>query len=176
MIFQVGTKCVNATYTANADGSVGVWNQAIDGLGKYTSIRGTARVKDPSEPAALVVVFDNPGKSEHIIKFGDLYTLHTGDFSSSNRQLQCFDNEIRWIRIGLQLSEDSQHGHQIRNDVASVVSVEFDARHRWWMRLSSSAAYRRTKTMSPLVVAQLRKMLFDIGADVSQLAPTPQNC
>lgn len=60
MPFQVGTRCVNATYTANSDGTVGVWNQAIDRSGAYTSIRGSARVKDPAEPAALQVTFDNP--------------------------------------------------------------------------------------------------------------------
>ena len=58
----MGSKCVNATYTANTDGTVGVFNQAINGLGAYTSIRGFAKVKDPSEPAALSVVFDNPSK------------------------------------------------------------------------------------------------------------------
>lgn len=64
MPFQVGTKCVNATYTANADGTVGVWNQAIDRSGQYTSIRGTAKVKNPAEPAALAVTFDNPSKKK----------------------------------------------------------------------------------------------------------------
>ena len=42
--------------------AVGVFNQAINGLGAYTSIRGFAKVKDASEPAALSVVFDNPSK------------------------------------------------------------------------------------------------------------------
>ena len=64
MPFQVGTKCVNATYTANADGTVGVWNQAINGAGQYTNIRGTARVKNSAEPAALAVTFDNPSRDE----------------------------------------------------------------------------------------------------------------
>lgn len=63
VIFQVGNKCVNATYTGNADGSIGVFNQAINGLGAYTSIRGFAKVKDPSDPAALSVVFDNPNQA-----------------------------------------------------------------------------------------------------------------
>lgn len=58
----MGTKCVNATYTANADGSVGVWNQAVDRSGQYTSIRGTAQVKNADDPAALEVTFDNPGQ------------------------------------------------------------------------------------------------------------------
>jgi lipocalin len=60
MIFQVGTRCVNATYTANPDGTIEVLNQAVNRLNEYTSIRGTARVKDTAKPAALVVEFDNP--------------------------------------------------------------------------------------------------------------------
>lgn len=79
MVFQLGTKCVNATYTANPDGSVGVWNQAIDGQGKYTSIRGSARVKNAAEPAGLVVVFDNPGNSGDLfIGFDLLNESHDG--------------------------------------------------------------------------------------------------
>ena len=58
----MGSKCVNATYTDNKDGTVGVWNQDVNLLGNYTSIRGTAKVKDPSEPAAFIITFDNPGK------------------------------------------------------------------------------------------------------------------
>jgi lipocalin len=53
---------VNATYTPNADGTVGVWNQAVNWLGDYSSIRGTAKVKNASEPAAFIVTFDNPSR------------------------------------------------------------------------------------------------------------------
>jgi lipocalin len=62
IIFEVGSRCVNATYTPNADGTVGVWNQAVNFMGDYTSIRGSAKVKNASEPAAFIVTFDNPGK------------------------------------------------------------------------------------------------------------------
>ena len=62
-IFEIGSKCVNATYTANPDGTVGVWNQDVNLLGDYTSIRGIAKVKDPSEPAAFIVTFDNPSRT-----------------------------------------------------------------------------------------------------------------
>ncbi|CAF1177883.1 unnamed protein product [Adineta ricciae] len=60
IIFETGSRCVNATYSPNPDGSVAVWNQAVNLLDEYTSIRGTARVKNASEPAAFVVTFDNP--------------------------------------------------------------------------------------------------------------------
>jgi len=62
ILFEVGDRCVNATYTANSDGTVGVWNQAVNFLGDYSSIRGTAKVKNASEPAAFVVTFNSPSK------------------------------------------------------------------------------------------------------------------
>jgi lipocalin len=62
MVFQFGMKCVNATYTANADGTISMWNQAISGLGAYISSRAVARAKDPSNPAAMAIFYDNPSK------------------------------------------------------------------------------------------------------------------
>jgi len=58
VIFEFGSRCVNATYTPNPDGSVGVWNQEISLAGDYTSIRGSAKVKNASEPAAFIVTFN----------------------------------------------------------------------------------------------------------------------
>ncbi|CAF4011533.1 unnamed protein product [Rotaria magnacalcarata] len=57
ILFELGTKCVNATYTLNSDGSIGVWNQAVKFFGSRTSINGTAKVKNASEPGALSVTF-----------------------------------------------------------------------------------------------------------------------
>ncbi|CAF2553846.1 unnamed protein product [Rotaria sp. Silwood2] len=75
VIFEIGSKCVNATYTPNSDGTVGVWNQAISLFGKYTSIRGSARVKHSIEPAALEVTFDNPNqKSDYNVLATDYDT------------------------------------------------------------------------------------------------------
>lgn len=62
VVFEIGSKCVNATYTANPDGSVGVWNQELNWLDDYLSIHGNARVKNASEPAAFIVTFDNPSE------------------------------------------------------------------------------------------------------------------
>ena len=42
---------------ANADGTVGVFNQQIDFNGKYASIQGSAVVKDRNVPGALKVTF-----------------------------------------------------------------------------------------------------------------------
>jgi apolipoprotein D and lipocalin family protein len=82
MVFQIGTRCVNATYTANTDGTVGVWNQAVNRDGQYTSIRGTARVKDAAQPAALAVTFDNPAQA------GDYNVLDT-DYDSYSLVYSC---------------------------------------------------------------------------------------
>ena len=62
VIFEFGSKCVNATYTLNDDGTVGVWNQAINFFGQYSSIRGSAAVKNSIEPAALEVTFEKPSE------------------------------------------------------------------------------------------------------------------
>lgn len=59
-VFEIGNRCVNATYGLNADGTVSVWNQAVNFLDDYTSIRGSAKVKNASVPGAFVVTFDNP--------------------------------------------------------------------------------------------------------------------
>ena len=72
VIFEIGSKCVNATYTLNADGTVGVWNQAINLLGQYSTIRGSASVKNSMQPAALEVIFEKPGNS-----LGLVLNLHT---------------------------------------------------------------------------------------------------
>ena len=58
VIYEVGSTCVNATYTLNADGSVHVLNQAINFLGQFSTIEGTATVKNASEPAAFELVFN----------------------------------------------------------------------------------------------------------------------
>merc|ERR1712025_16455 len=57
-IFQVGGRCVRATYTDNNDGSVGVFNEQINAItGNYGNINGTARLADAAY-AELVVNFD----------------------------------------------------------------------------------------------------------------------
>jgi apolipoprotein D and lipocalin family protein len=60
IIFEIATKCENATYTANPNGTVGVWNQAVTDYSGYYSIRGIAIVKNASEPGALEVIFSDP--------------------------------------------------------------------------------------------------------------------
>ncbi|CAF3246339.1 unnamed protein product [Rotaria sp. Silwood2] len=60
ILFELGAKCVNATYTVQDDGSIGVFNQAINSFGYYTSINGTAKVKNSAQPGSLVVNFNSP--------------------------------------------------------------------------------------------------------------------
>merc|ERR1719181_249517 len=56
-VFQIGGKCVRATYTDNGDGSVGGFNEQIKKLtGSYGSINGTASLADPGY-AEFVVNF-----------------------------------------------------------------------------------------------------------------------
>ncbi len=62
IVFEVATKCENATYSANDNGTVGVWNQAVTDYSGYYSIRGIAIVKNASEPGALQVIFSDPRK------------------------------------------------------------------------------------------------------------------
>ncbi|XP_019958753.2 apolipoprotein D-like isoform X2 [Paralichthys olivaceus] len=50
-------KCVQATYSLLADGTVRVHNAELLPNGKINSIEGVARVKDPSHPAMLDVSF-----------------------------------------------------------------------------------------------------------------------
>ncbi|CAK6968605.1 apolipoprotein D-like [Scomber scombrus] len=54
--FEKG-KCVQATYSLLADGTVKVHNAELLSNGKINSIEGVARVKDPSQPAILGVSF-----------------------------------------------------------------------------------------------------------------------
>lgn len=59
-IFEISSKCVNATYVLNADSTVGVWNRAINRLGQYSSICGSTTLENSAEPGALDVTFGNP--------------------------------------------------------------------------------------------------------------------
>ncbi|CAF1174293.1 unnamed protein product [Rotaria sp. Silwood1] len=68
IIFELGAKCVNATYTLNDDGSIGVWNQAVNLFGHYTSINGTAKVKNSAQPGALVVSFNSPNEQKRYLQ------------------------------------------------------------------------------------------------------------
>lgn len=80
IIFEVASKCENATYTLNPNGTVGVWNQAVTRYSGYYSIHGIGVAKDPQNPAALEIIFTNPGKNFHRNEL-----QHIDEFSSSNR-------------------------------------------------------------------------------------------
>ncbi|KAF7646424.1 hypothetical protein LDENG_00188080 [Lucifuga dentata] len=55
-VFEKG-KCVQATYTLQADGTVKVHNAELLSDGQINSIEGVAKVKDLSQPAILGVSF-----------------------------------------------------------------------------------------------------------------------
>ncbi|CAF0930090.1 unnamed protein product [Adineta ricciae] len=92
IIFEVASKCENATYTANDNGTVGVWNQAITEYSGYYSIHGIAQVKDPAEPGALEVIFSNPPRK------GD-YNVITTDYSEYALVYACEPIPIIGVRM-----------------------------------------------------------------------------
>ncbi|CAF1305321.1 unnamed protein product [Rotaria sp. Silwood1] len=116
VIFEIGSKCVNATYTPNSDGTVGVWNQAINFFGKYTSIRGSARVKDSMEPAALEVIFDNPNQK------GDYNVLAT-DYDTYSLVYACRNIPIigKWEFIWF-LSRTKTLEPSVVNELKGILS------------------------------------------------------
>ncbi|XP_047424391.1 apolipoprotein D-like [Mugil cephalus] len=50
-------KCIQANYTLLSDGTVSIRNAELLPNGKVNSIQGTAKVKDPSQPAILGISF-----------------------------------------------------------------------------------------------------------------------
>ena len=77
---------MNTAYTANPDGSVNVWNQAINLFGQHSSIKGSASIKNSMKPGALEVVFNSPGKLflsawEDYFKYSCLYMDQKGDYN-----------------------------------------------------------------------------------------------
>lgn len=62
IVFEIASKCENATYSANPNGTLGVWNQAVTAYGGHYNISGIAIAKNASEPAALEVIFSEPGQ------------------------------------------------------------------------------------------------------------------
>ncbi|CAF4884091.1 unnamed protein product [Rotaria sp. Silwood1] len=125
IVFEIGSKCVNATYTPNPDGTVGVWNQAVNWLGDYTSIRGTAKVKNASEPGAFIVTFDNPIQKgdynvikSNYVDYGLVYACRTIPIldvklefiwllSRTKTMSQSIVNELKQILIDMGANVDS---------------------------------------------------------------------
>jgi apolipoprotein D and lipocalin family protein len=74
--FQAGCASSTAEYTANADGTIGVFNTCLAADGSVNStIQGTARVVDPTTNAKLKVSFPGiPFRGDYwIIQLGDNY-------------------------------------------------------------------------------------------------------
>lgn len=92
-IFQPGTKCDNATYTLNSDGTVDVFNQAINAQGQYQSFRGVAKVVDPNIPAAFILTSDT-SKYSLIFLWSSLTTFF---YSKSSGLLQYSWNGLQEV-------------------------------------------------------------------------------
>ncbi|KAG5872376.1 hypothetical protein JTB14_018028 [Gonioctena quinquepunctata] len=56
-IFEIGGKCITAEYSANANGTVRVFNKQINLFGNPSSIEGNARLDSDNGEAKLLVVF-----------------------------------------------------------------------------------------------------------------------
>ncbi|XP_046382926.1 apolipoprotein D-like [Ischnura elegans] len=57
-VFEIGAKCVTATYTMNPNGTIDVLNENINSVsGIKSSIEGYATIVDPDDPAKLAVRF-----------------------------------------------------------------------------------------------------------------------
>ncbi|XP_043223483.1 apolipoprotein D-like [Amphibalanus amphitrite] len=65
LIGELGETCVQANYTAQADGSVRLENRGKKPDGSIDSIQGTARAEDPEHPASLSVYFDEGFRGEY---------------------------------------------------------------------------------------------------------------
>uniref|UniRef100_A0A3B1JME6 Apolipoprotein D n=1 Tax=Astyanax mexicanus TaxID=7994 RepID=A0A3B1JME6_ASTMX len=92
--FQLG-ECAQATYTLK-DGVVLVLNEELLADGTVSSIEGTAKAKDPSEPAKLEVSFFEgvpPGNYWVLSTDYDNYTLVYG----CTNYLNLFHVEFAWI-------------------------------------------------------------------------------
>jgi hypothetical protein len=66
---EVASKCENATFTGNSNGTMNVWNQGVTELNGYYSHRGLATVKKPSEPAAFIIHLTTPGNTTFLILY-----------------------------------------------------------------------------------------------------------
>ncbi|CAF2459638.1 unnamed protein product [Rotaria sp. Silwood2] len=97
IIFEIASKCENATYTANDNGTVGVYNQAITAYGGYYSIRGIARVKDPSDPAALGVIFSNPPRKGDYNVIATNYNEYALVYACESIPIFSYKMEFIWL-------------------------------------------------------------------------------
>jgi len=84
-VFQIGSKCVRATYTQDGD-KVGVKNEQLNKwFGFYNSVEGSARPADPNNTsvAELKVSFDNiPFQTESVGKVAPNYVVVDTDYTS----------------------------------------------------------------------------------------------
>jgi apolipoprotein D and lipocalin family protein len=131
--FEFGFICANATYTKNADGSIRIFDQALNIFGTGASLLGTARVKNASEPAALEATFPPP-----ILKTN--YNVITTDYDQYSLVYSC----------------NKPFAFSIKTEFIFMLS--------------------RTKILPLETFYKLKQILVNMGAEVSFLQQTPQNC
>ncbi|XP_053740193.1 apolipoprotein Da, duplicate 2 [Synchiropus splendidus] len=92
-IFQKG-ECAVATYSLKAPGVIGVLNRELLEDGSINAIVGSAKVKDPSEPAKLQVSFNNSPPGPYWVLSTD-YESHSLVYGCTNFGL--FHMELSWV-------------------------------------------------------------------------------
>jgi len=101
-IFQIGGKCVRATYTDKA-GNVRVLNEQVDKRsGSYKSITGSARQELNSTRGELIVSFDTvpefaTGSSPNYLVLDTDYTSFALVYSCTNLPFNVLKTESVWV-------------------------------------------------------------------------------
>jgi len=96
IFFQIGTKCVKATYSQNDDGSIRVQNQGVNSFtGKETDIVGRAYAPDASIPSKLKVSFSTGSMEGNYWVLDTDYTQYAIVYSCSD--FYFFHADIVWI-------------------------------------------------------------------------------
>lgn len=92
-LFEIGLKCVTATYSIQSDDRIGVVNRGVRMYPwpkRVKQIHGTAIVPNTNEPAKLKVIFDNvPGMGDYWVLDTD-YQSWAVVYSPSNSNFKLF--------------------------------------------------------------------------------------
>lgn len=109
--FERNLVAAKATYGVNSDGTISVRNEGLKADGETTSIEGTAKPADSSEPGRLLVRFD---KFPANLFAGDYWILDVND-RYSRALVGSPDKKFLWL-----LSKDPEDGSE---DFTSQISM-----------------------------------------------------
>lgn len=126
--FERKLKCISTTYTLREDGRLEVVNRghSIDDLGKISSVEGTAKVPDKSQPAKLKVQFFWPFSGDYWILELDKnyrYAL-VGDPSLKNLWILSREKTMDDKTYDMLKKKAVDNGY----DISPLIRVEHDCR------------------------------------------------